>query len=120
MVPTKAVKITRQMKPIHMNLSMNLKFDNYITYSEFKNSDWYIYWDTEFSRIKQYQLMVVWHIKAENYVYYDYVKLKELLSTNTAQNGLPYLSLLEPNSIEYFLRICHEFIADVDIRFGGK
>lgn len=87
---------------------------SYQLYSEFKTSDWYIYWDKDHAYTKKNQLLVVWHVSSDNYVYYDYTNLKSLLASNTAQNGLPYMGNLSETSIEYFLSICQEFIADVD------
>ncbi len=91
--------------------------ENYRTYSEFKDSDWYIYWDKEFSRIKPYQILVVWYITGDSYVTYDYNRLSELLKENTAHTGLPFVSSLDDANIKYFTKICNEFIADVDYHF---
>lgn len=90
----------------------------YQIYSEFRDSDWYIYWDKEYSRAKKYQLLVVWHIKAETYVYYDYVTLKPLIAAGTAHTGLSYAPNLSSGAINEFTSICKEFLADIDVEFG--
>lgn len=92
----------------------------YQVYSEFKTSDWYVYWDKEYSRAKMYQLLVVWHVKGDGYTNFDYTTLKKLLASNTAQNGLPYHSTLNKEAIKEFLAICNEFIADIDVEFGKE
>lgn len=89
----------------------------YQVYSEFKTSDWYTYWDKAFAATKDYQRLIVWHIKADDQVIYDYVTLKKLMSNNKAVSGLPYGSTLSTSDIEYFKTICEEFLSDIDRHF---
>lgn len=89
----------------------------YQVYSDYKTSDWYIYWDKAFASTKDYQRLIVWHIKAEDQVIYDYVTLKKLLTKGTATTGLPYASMLGSDDIKYFASICDEFIADMDVNY---
>ena len=93
---------------------------SYQIYSEFKDSDWYIYWDKEFSRAKKYQLLVVWFVNEYEFVNYDYITLKKLIQADSAQNGLPYVNQLSESQIKEFLTICKEFIADIDLVFGTE
>jgi hypothetical protein len=98
---------------------MNANNLSYTIYSEFKDSDWYIYWDREFSRLKDYQLLVVWFVSEDNHTYYDYITLKKLLSSNTSQNGLQYVHKLSEKHIKDFVSICEEFCKDVDKEFSN-
>ena len=91
---------------------------SYILYSEFKDSDWYIYWDKEYAHLKDSQLLVVWYAKYENYTYFDYGHLIKLMKSKSVANSLPYSALLKEADALYFKRICEEFITDVDILFG--
>lgn len=91
---------------------------SYRLYSEWKTSNWYIYWDRDYAHIKDQQLLVVWYAKSDSCTYYDYVKLKQLLAEGTAQNGLTYANMLTPSDINEFKAICHEFVYDMDREFG--
>lgn len=93
---------------------------SYQIYSEFKDSDWYIYWDKEYSRVKKYQILVVWFAGEENYTYYDYVTLKALLKANKSQDGLQYVNKLSQKQIKEFIAICEEFCMDIELEFGTK
>ncbi len=93
---------------------------SYQIYSEFKNSDWYVYWDKEYSRLKNYQLFVVWFVSEENYTYYDYVTLKSLLKTKSPHKGLPYVDRLSQAQINEFIDICEEFCADIELEFSTE
>lgn len=92
----------------------------YHVYSEFKNSNWYAYWDREFAKTKQHQLMLVWHINEADHVPYDYVTLKALLKERKAETGLPYMQKLSQYDIKEFIQICEEFCTDVDLEFDTK
>lgn len=91
--------------------------ESFVTYSEFKDSNWYIYWDTNYSQIKNYQLLIVWHIGQEQEVYYDYMHLEKLVKENNALTGLPYQDKLLKADKDMFNRICLEFVTDVELKF---
>lgn len=93
---------------------------SYQVYSEFKTSDWYIYWDKEYSKVKKYQLMVVWYVGEDNPVHYDYITLRALLAAKKAETGLSYLHKLTPDNIRVFLDVCEEFCMDIEREFGTK
>lgn len=94
---------------------------SYQIYSEFKDSDWYIYWDKEYSNLKKFQLLVVWFAGEDGYTYYDYVTLKKLMdTTQTPQTGLTYIGKLSPAQIKEFIAICNEWLADIDMEFDTK
>lgn len=94
---------------------------SYQIYSEFKDSDWYIYWDRDYSCLKKYQLLVVWFAGEDGYTYYDYVTLKKLLgSSKTPETGLTYVGKLTKEQIKEFVAICEEWCADVDLEFGTE
>lgn len=90
---------------------------SYQLYSEFKNSDWYIYWDRSYSKSKDLQLLVVWNACTDTCIYYDYIRLKEILKKNELNTTLPYLSKITDKSFDYFKSICEEFINDVNVEF---
>lgn len=99
---------------------MSLPDLTYQVYSDFKTSDWYIYWDKEYAKIKKYQLLVVWYVGEDSPVHYDYVTLKLLLSNNKAETGLSYLHKLSKTNVSLFLTICEEFCVDVEREFSTK
>lgn len=88
-----------------------------IEYSDFKESNWYIYWDTGYSKIRKYQLLVVWHISHDQEVYYDYMHLHKLVEKNNALAGIPYRDKLPDDDKELFKRICSEFVYDVELEY---
>lgn len=93
---------------------------DYQVYSDFKTSDWYIYWDKDYAYTKNSQMLVVWYIKVDNFTNYDYVTLTKLLKTDSAHHGLPYSATLSESAIKEFTSICKEFVADMDLEFGNE
>lgn len=96
---------------------MSEKELSYQLYSEFKNSNWYIYWDKEYAYLKETQLLVVWHIASEVIAYYDYGRLEVLLKSDKMDETLPYFKTLPEDDKTLFTSICHEFIEDVNYKF---
>lgn len=94
--------------------------ESFVTYSEFRDSNWYIYWDTGYSRVKNYQLLLVWHIEHEQEVYYDYMHLEKLVKANNACAGLSYRDKIPQEDKDIFSRICLEFVTDVEIKFPDE
>ena len=103
------------MKIIHSNKSEDL---SYQVYTDFRDSNWYIYWDKLYAHIKPHQLLVVWHITQDSGTNFDYITLKNLITDNTVKNVFSYADTLNNEDFVMFLRICSEFIDDMDSKFG--
>jgi hypothetical protein len=93
---------------------------SYQIYSEFKDSDWYIYWDKEYARVKKHQLLVVWYAKSDAYAYFDYMNLVALMEKGDVLSALPYTKNLPPEQTNYVLSIFNEWISDMDEVFKDK
>ena len=94
-----------------------MKDPAYQVYSEFKNSDWYIYWDIGHSKGKENQLLVVWFIKSDHGAYYEYAALKLALAAGDAHKHLPASEKLSDDNIYEFTKICEEFVMDVNSKY---
>jgi len=93
---------------------------SYQIYSEFKDSDWYIYWDKDYAHVKKHQLLVVWYIKSDTYAYFDYMNMSSLMEKGDVLSALPYLKGLPPEQGNYALSIFREWLCDMDIHFKDK
>lgn len=89
----------------------------YVVYSEFQNSNWYIYWDTSYAATRNYQLLVVWHINEDAEIYYDYMHLKPLVENKTMIKGITYRDKLPQDDIDWFDKVCIEFVMDVEKKY---
>ena len=55
-----------------------MKSNNVVTYLEFDDSNWYVYWETDLSHLKETQPLKIWHITNNNeYGEYHYKPLSE-------------------------------------------
>ncbi len=91
---------------------------SYQVYSDFKDSNWYVYWDKDYAYIKDAQLLVIWHAKADACVYYDYSHLKPHLKDGTFFKSLSQIAQSIPQSdMDELVKIANEFIADMDVEF---
>lgn len=93
---------------------------SYQIYSEFKDSDWYIYWDKEYARIKKHQLLVVWYAKSDAYAYFDYMNLTARVEKGDVLTALPYTKNLSEKEKTYVLSIFKEWLSDMDAQFKDK
>lgn len=90
----------------------------YQVYSEFKDSNWYVYWDKEYAHTKELQLLIIWHIKDDtNQIYYDYKHLKPQLADGNFVKFIEGMKVASKEDIDELVKIAHEFIADLDVEF---
>lgn len=91
---------------------------SYQVYSEFKDSNWYVYWDKEYAYVKEHQLLIMWHIKDnENQIYYDYKHLKPQLADGKFVAFIKDMKVASQADIDELVKIAKEFLADIDVEF---
>lgn len=65
------------------------KAEQYRTYLEFHNSNWYCYWDTDSPPVRNRQVMQAWHITTEHGIWeFAYDKLKDSINRGNFQKSL--------------------------------